>query len=84
MLLYWLWLVQDLKQRRLKKFLLKNRQDQFVRAMVHKLMSYALGRPLTFADRSEVERVTASLRTQDDGLATLIALIVTSDLFISK
>ena len=36
----------------LKRFLLENRQDQFVRAMVHKMTTYALGRPLTFADHS--------------------------------
>ena len=52
----------------LKRFLLENRQDQFARAMVHKLTSYALGRPLSFADRSQVEDITANLRRQDDGL----------------
>ena len=68
----------------LKRFLLANRQDQFARAMVHKLTSYALGRPLSFADRSGVDQITADLRQQGDGLATLINLIVTSDLFQSK
>ena len=32
----------------LKRYLLVERQDQFARAMVHKLTSYALGRSLTF------------------------------------
>ena len=68
----------------LKRFLLQNRQDQFARAMVHKLTSYALGRPLSFADRAEVERITADFRQRGDGLSTLIALIVSSDLFQSK
>ena len=68
----------------LKRFLLKRRQDQFVRAMVHKLTSYALGRPLRFSDRADLEKITAELRQQDDGLATLVRLIVISDLFQTK
>lgn len=68
----------------LKQFLLTHRQDQFVRAMVYKLMTFALGRPLTFSDRSEIDRISADLRQQDDGLETLITMIVTSDLFQSN
>ncbi len=65
----------------LKRFLLKNRQDQFVRAMTHKMTVYALGRPLTFADRAGVEGITARVRQQGDGLATLISMVATSKLF---
>ncbi len=49
--------------------------------MVHKLTTYAVGRPLTFGDRAEVDQITAELRKRDDGLATLVTLIVTSELF---
>lgn len=68
----------------LKRFLLENRQDQFTRAMVHKMTTYALGRPLTFGDRSSVDLITADLRKQGDGLATMVMSIVTSELFQSK
>ena len=68
----------------LKRFLLENRQDQFVRAMVHKMTTYALGRPLTFGDRSAVEQITADVRNRGDGLATMVTMIVTSQLFQSK
>jgi mono/diheme cytochrome c family protein len=68
----------------LKRFLLTNRQDQFARAMVHKLTTYALGRPLTFSDRSDVDGITAEFRKKDDRLADLISLIVTSEIFRSK
>ncbi len=68
----------------LKRFLLEHRQDQFVRAMVHKLATYALGRPLTFADHSSLDRITADVRQQGDGLATMIRLVATSELFRSK
>ncbi|MFG0289298.1 MAG: DUF1592 domain-containing protein [Rhodopirellula sp. JB044] len=64
-----------------KRFLLANRQDQFARALVHKMMTYALGRPLSFGDRTEVERIAAELRRNGDGLQTLVHLIVESDLF---
>lgn len=65
----------------LKRYLLDHRQDQFRRAMVHKLSSYALGRPLGLADHAEIERITAELRQNGDGLQTLLVLIVESDLF---
>ena len=65
----------------LKRFLLANRQDQFARAVTHKLAAYALGRPLSFSDRGEVDRITGKLREQGDGLRTLIHLIVASKLF---
>ena len=68
----------------LKRFLLENRQDQFTRALVHKMTTFALGRPLTFGDRASIDQITADLRQQNDGLATLVTLIVQSDLFQSK
>ena len=68
----------------LKRFLLENRQDQFLRAITHKLLTFGLGRPLVFADRSAVDEITANVREQGDGLATLVKSIATSALFQSK
>ena len=65
----------------LKDYLLDNRQGQFTRGMVHKIAAYALGRPLTFGDRAEVDHITTLLRQNGDGLADLVFLIVKSDLF---
>lgn len=65
----------------LKRYLLKNRQDQFTSAMVHKLACYALGRPLSFSDHSEIEKITTQTRKNGDGLKTLILNIIKSDLF---
>lgn len=65
----------------LKRYLLLHRQDQFARALAHKLAAYALGRPIAFSDHAELEKITAQLRDQGDGLATLITLLVTNDLF---
>jgi hypothetical protein len=68
----------------LKLFLLENRQDQFVSAMVHKITNYALGRPLKFTDRADLDTITAEVRKRGDGLSTLLTMVATSDLFRSK
>ncbi|MCA8977423.1 MAG: DUF1592 domain-containing protein, partial [Planctomycetes bacterium] len=68
----------------LERFLLGHRQDQFVRALVVKLATFALGRPLTFADRAEVDRIAGEVRRRGDGLATMLREIVRSQLFQSR
>jgi mono/diheme cytochrome c family protein len=68
----------------LKRFLLQNRQDQFIRAMVHKLATFALGRPLTFSDHADIDSITAQVRQQGDGLGAMITCIVASELFQTK
>lgn len=68
----------------LKRYLLTDRQDQFSRAFVHKMLAYALGRPLTFGDHAEVDSLTVQFRKQGDRLADLVHLIVNSNLFQSK
>ena len=70
--------------RGLKQFLLDDRQDQFVSAIIHKVASYALGRPLLFADHAELDTITAGVRKRGDGLSTLLTVVATSDLFRSK
>jgi len=67
----------------LKRLLLQHRQDQLVRALVSKLATYALGRPLAFTDLAEIEAITAQVRRDGDGLKTAIEAIVQSDLFRS-
>jgi hypothetical protein len=68
----------------LKRYLLSERQDQFVHAVVCKMVAYALGRPTTLGDRAEIERMTAEVRRRGDGLADVVRVIVTSELFHSK
>ncbi|QDV26537.1 Planctomycete cytochrome C [Aureliella helgolandensis] len=68
----------------LKRFLLEHRRDQFVRALVYKLATYALGRPLTFSDYARIDQVTSDAREEGEGLATMIQLLVASDLFRSR
>jgi hypothetical protein len=68
----------------LKRYLLTDRQDQLARAMVHKLTAYALGRPLSFADRADIDGLTTQFRRRNDGLSDLIHLIVSSPIFNSN
>ncbi|MFT6238975.1 MAG: mono/diheme cytochrome c family protein [Paracoccaceae bacterium] len=68
----------------MKNYLLATRQDQFARAMVHKLSSYALGRPMSFSDRSEIDKMTRELRKSGDGLKDLVLIVIRSGLFNTK
>ena len=68
----------------LKRYLLMNRQDQFARAMVHKMTAYALGRPLSFSDRSDIDSLTVQFRRSGDRLGDLIHLITHSKIFNAK
>ena len=65
----------------LKAYLLSDRQDQFAKAMVHKMTSYALGRPLSFSDKKELEQISRNLRQQGDGLRDMVYIIANSKLF---
>lgn len=68
----------------LKSYLMADRQDQFARAMVHKLSTYALGRPMSFADRGELDRIAAELKKRGNGLQDLVSLLIHSRLFREK
>jgi hypothetical protein len=68
----------------LKRYLLTDRQDQFCRAMVHKMTAYALGRPLSFGDHADIDNLTTLWRTDGDRLGDLIHLIVNSEIFASR
>lgn len=68
----------------LKRYLMAERQDQFARAMVHKLSTYALGRPMSFADRGEMVRIAAELKERGNGLRDLVSLLIHSRLFSQK
>ena len=68
----------------LKRYLLTDRQDQFARAIVHKMTAYALGRPLSFGDHADIDELTARLRRKEDRLGDLVHLIVSSDIFNTK
>lgn len=68
----------------LKRYLLEQRQDQFVSAMVHKTATFALGRSLKFSDKADVDEITAQVRRCNDGLKSLVTAVATSELFRTK
>ncbi len=68
----------------LKRYLMADRQDQFAGAMVHKLSSYALGRPMSFADRGAIDEMAAELKKRGNGLRDLVSIVIHSELFSQK
>ena len=68
----------------MKRYLFMDRQDQFSRAMVHKMTAYALGRPLSFGDRADIDSLTSKFRKRKDRLGDLIHLIVSSRIFNAR
>ncbi|GAB5405563.1 MAG: DUF1592 domain-containing protein [Aureliella sp.] len=68
----------------LKEYLVSQRRDQFVRATVEKLASFALGRQLAFSDRASITDITNKVTESGGGVKTMVICLVTSELFQSK
>ncbi len=67
----------------LKQILLAD-ADPFAEAFTGKLATYALRRGTTFSDRAEIKRIAARSKADDYRLASLIEMLVTSDLFLKR
>jgi hypothetical protein len=52
--------------------------------MVQKMSTYALGRPMNFADRGEIEKMATELKKRGNGLQDLVSLVIHSPLFQQK
>ena len=68
----------------LQKYLLKQRREQFARALVTKLMTYALGRSLKLPDEPLIEELATKFAKDDYRLSGLMKNIVTSQPFLSR
>lgn len=66
-----------------KRILLEDK-DGIARNVVRNLMIYATGADAQFADREEMERIVASLRSKNYGLRSAIHEIVQSRVFLNK
>jgi hypothetical protein len=66
-----------------KKLILENK-EQLARNLVEKVIIYATGAEIQFADREVVEQIVATLRTRDYGFRTLIHEVVQSRMFLNK
>ena len=67
-----------------KHYILNDRQDQFAKALVYKMLTYALGRPLSFSDHADIDSVTMKLRKKGNHLRDLLHLIVRTRIFNTK
>jgi len=65
------------------KTVLLERKHLFAECLTEKLLTYALGRELTFADRATVKHILEELNRRGEGLQDLVELVVTSDVFQS-
>jgi len=63
------------------KLVLRERQDEFVRCLSEKMLTYALGRGVEYSDRCTVQDLAAALQTNDYKFSSLILAIVASDAF---
>jgi hypothetical protein len=70
--------------RELQAELLRTRSDDFRRAMLRKMMAYALGRSLTLTDVEAADALVPALRKREDRLPALLELIAASEPFQSK
>lgn len=63
------------------KSLLANQDAQVAKGLVEKLLTYATGRQLRFADRDQVDRIVRRASEHDYGFRTLIHEVAQSELF---
>ncbi len=65
----------------LRKVLLENQRDEFVRCMVEKTLVYSLGRGLEYYDQCAVSKIGAALKQDDYRMSRLVLEVVRSDPF---
>ena len=68
----------------LKSYLLTEKREKFARAMVTRLLTYALGRSLELTDHETVDELTAEFIRSDYRLKKLIQFVAASEPFGSK
>jgi len=68
----------------LKRYILAEKKPQFRRAVVRKVLAYALGRYLEFTDRAAVDAICNAVKNDDDSFRTLMEQVVLSEPFLTK
>jgi Protein of unknown function (DUF1592)/Protein of unknown function (DUF1588)/Protein of unknown function (DUF1587)/Protein of unknown function (DUF1585)/Protein of unknown function (DUF1595)/Planctomycete cytochrome C len=64
--------------------LLLTGQDRVARCVIEKLLIFATGREMTFADRSEMDQLVAQSKAKGHALRDLIHAVVQSEIFRNK
>jgi hypothetical protein len=65
----------------LKKLLVTERRDDFLRCLTEKMMTFALGRKLEYSDAPAVAEIVEQLKKNDYRFSTLVVGIVRSEPF---
>ena len=65
----------------LKRYILEQQRQQFIRALVEHLFAYALGRDLSFADEEEISQIVAYVEGQGASMRAVLRGIVLSPSF---
>ena len=65
----------------LKEHLLEARKDDIVENVIRRLLSYALGRKLTYRDRIAIQKLTTATQGDQHGMRSVIVEICKSDVF---
>ncbi len=66
-----------------KRLLLRD-PDQLTRNLAQKLLTYATGADIQFADRAVVEQIVSDVRKQNHGFRALVHSVVQSPVFLTK
>ena len=66
---------------KLKKYLLADRKDEIAINVIRRLMTYSLGRELTYLDRFEVEKLLKQAKEEEYKLQDMIVSICQSPTF---
>ena len=64
--------------------MLNQRRDHFAKALVSKLLIYALGRSLELADEPLIDELSVQFAKDDYRLPGLMKNIIMSELFLSR
>ena len=75
---------KDFKDIKGLKSILLERKDEFADKFAEKMLTYALGREVTFLDEEKVRQLQEEFRVKKHGLKDLIKLVCTSPLFTEK
>ena len=67
-----------------KQIVLERDADQLARNMVEKLIVYATGAPIDFADRGTVEQILRDTKPRQHGLRSLVLAVIQSPAFLNK
>jgi hypothetical protein len=68
----------------LKHYLMESRAEQFARALVVRLLTYAVGRRLEFSDQPTIDQLTQAFVADQYRLAGLVKNITASKVFLTK